>query len=122
LSTERLSFQGEIKRLKGGLTDLFVAKHADAEKINQLYLKISKLEKDLLDAENFVVDQHKLSFSKALQQAKYFYKIPLDEGNFDVGKDFHDGELILVDDIPYDEAQEEEVVHDNDNENVDVEE
>ena len=104
LTAERLSFQDEIQKLKGGLTDLSVAKHADVEMINQLEHKINKLEKDLAEAENFVVDQHRLGFSKALQQAKYFYKIPLDEGNFDVGKDFYNGELIPVNDIPYDKA------------------
>jgi len=76
-----LSFQGEIQRLKGGLVNV--------EKINQLDVKISKLEKDVTKAQNFVVDQQTLGFSKAFQQAKYFYKIPLDEENFDVGKDLY---------------------------------
>jgi len=118
LTPERLGFQGEIQSLKGGLYDLSSVKNFDAEKINQLDLEISQLEKNLSEAENFVVDQHKLGFSKALQQAKYFYKIRLDKGNFDVGKDFHNGELIPVNDIPYDEAPEEEVDHDNEDINV----
>jgi len=35
----------------------------------------------------------------------------LDEGNFDVGKDFHNGELIPIDDIPYDETPKDENGH-----------
>jgi len=56
--------QAEIQKLKGGLIDLSTAKQADAERINQL-------EKGLNEAQNFVVEQHKLGFSKALQQRKY---------------------------------------------------
>jgi len=44
----------------------------------------------------------------------------LDEGNFDVGKDFHNEELIPVNDIPYNEVSEEEATHED--ENVDIEE
>lgn len=112
LTVERLSLEVEIQKLKGGLTDLCVAKQADAEKINQL-------KKDLDEAQNFVVEKHKLGFSKALQQDRYFYKIPLDEGNFDVRKYFHKGELFPINDIPYDEASEEEEAA-NDDEHVDV--
>jgi len=50
LTAERLSLQVEIRKLKGGLTDLFATKQVDAEKINQL-------EKDLDEAQNFVVEQ-----------------------------------------------------------------
>ena len=42
----------------------------------------------MLEVEGYVIEQHKLGFDKALQQAKYFYKIPLDEGNFEVDKIF----------------------------------
>ena len=41
LTAKRLTFQGEIQRLKGGLSDLSAVKHVDAEKINELELKIS---------------------------------------------------------------------------------
>jgi len=61
-----------------------------------LQKEISQLKLNVSEAEGFVIDQHKLRFEKALQQAKYFYKIPLDEGNFDVGKDFYNGELIPI--------------------------
>ena len=50
--------------------------------------------------------QHKLGFAKALAQAKYFYKIPIDEGNFDVVKDFYNGNLVPVNEIPEDEADD----------------
>jgi len=55
-----LGFQGEIQRLKGGLSNLSVAKHVDVEKINQSELEIRQLKKNLSEAENIVVDQHKL--------------------------------------------------------------
>jgi len=42
----------------------------------------------------------------------------LNEGNFDVRKDFHNDKLILIDGIPYDEGQEEETMNAYDN--VDV--
>jgi len=45
-------------------------------------------------------------------------KKKIDKGNFDVGKDFHNGELILVEDIPYDEMSKEEVADGNDHINV----
>jgi len=47
------------------------------------------LKLNVSEAEGFVIDQHKLGFDKTLQQAKYFYRIPLDVGNFDLGKDFY---------------------------------
>jgi len=52
------------------------------------------------------LEQHKLGFEKALQQAKYFYKIPIDECNFDVKKDFCNGELIPVNEIPENDAED----------------
>jgi len=53
-----------------------------------------------------MIDQHKLSFNKALQQAKYFCKIPLDEGNFDVDKNFYNGALVPINEIPDEDATE----------------
>jgi len=38
----------------------------------------------------------------------------LNEGNFDVQKDFHNEELIPIDDIPYEEGAEEETTNAND--------
>ena len=97
---ERLSLQAKNEELKGGLNDLSASKQVDVEKINQL-------EKNLKEAQSFVVTQHKLGFSKALQQDEYFYKIPLNEDNFDVRKDFHHDNLIPIEEIPYEEGQEE---------------
>jgi len=62
--------------------------------------KIKKLVKDLEVVEDNVLDQHELDFQKALQQAGFFYNIPLDKGKFDVGKDFYQGQLIPIEDIP----------------------
>jgi len=79
------------------LNDLSTSKHGKAKKINQL-------EKYLKEGQNFVVEQHKLGFSKAFQQAKFSYKILLNEGNFNVRKDFHNGEFVPIDDIPKEET------------------
>ena len=54
---------------------------------------------------------------KALQQAEYFYKIPLDAGNFDVGKDFYKGELIPVGEIPYDGSPKDERENEREDDN-----
>jgi len=58
LTAERLSLQVEIQKLKGGWADLSTYKQVDFKKINQI-------EKDLDEAQNFVVEKHKLGFSKA---------------------------------------------------------
>jgi len=107
LVVERFSLQAENEKLKEGLNDLSASKHADGKKINQL-------EKDLEEAQSFVIEQHQLGFSKSLQQAEYFYKIPLNTGNFDVQKDFYNDNLIPIGEIPYEEGQEEEAANDDD--------
>jgi len=62
--------------------------------------KIEKILKDPEIAENNVINQHELGFQKALDQAAYFYNIPLNEGKFNVEKDFHEGKLLPIDEIP----------------------
>jgi len=114
LIAERLKLHDENQQLKEGLSDLSSAKQADVENIHHLQMDISQLKSNVLKVEGYVIDQHKFGFEKALQQVKYFYKISLDEGNFDVGKDFYNGELIPVDEIPYDDTPEEGNVHDHD--------
>lgn len=49
-------------------------------------------------------DQHELDFTKAFHHATYFYKIPFDQGNFDVGNDFYKGELVSIEDIPNEDS------------------
>jgi len=44
-----------------------------------------------------------------VRQAEYFYKIPTNEGKFDNGKDFYQGQQISIMDIPDKEEEEEEV-------------
>ena len=85
-----------------------------------------KDEKEVEVAQQYVLEQHKLGFTKALQQAEYFYKIPIHEGNFDVMKDFHKGQLMPIGEIPNDDEDENEDIaarnNDNreDNELVDI--
>jgi len=66
--------------------------------------EINQLKANVFEDESFVIEQHKLGFDKALQQAIYFYKIPVDEGNFDVKKDFYNGELIPINEISDEDA------------------
>jgi len=61
--------------------------------------KIEKLVKDLEIVEDNVLDQHELDFKKALQQATFFYNIPLEEGKFDINKNFYQGQLMLIEEI-----------------------
>ena len=76
LIAERLKLHDENQPPKEGLSDLSSAKQADAEIIHHLRLEISQLKSNLSEAEGYVIEQRKLGFDKALQQAKYFYKIP----------------------------------------------
>ncbi|XP_068474735.1 COP1-interactive protein 1-like [Phaseolus vulgaris] len=101
LTAQKLSLDDEIQRLKGNFADLSAAKKAEADNNLRLESVINQLNSRVTRAKGYVVQQHKLGFQKALQQAKYFYKIPLDAGNFDVGKDFYNGELIPISEIPY---------------------
>ncbi|BAU02012.1 uncharacterized protein HKW66_Vig0116760 [Vigna angularis] len=51
---------------------------------------------DLEDIVQVVIEQYEVGFKKALAQAAHFYNIPLDEGNFDVMKDFYHGKLMFL--------------------------
>jgi len=65
----------------------------------------------VFEAKSFIFEQHKLGFDKTLQQVKHFYKIPIDEGIFDVKKDFYNGELIHVNEIPEEDSEDVNVVN-----------
>jgi len=41
-----------------------------------------------------------IGFTNALHKVEYFYKIPMNSGNFDVMKDLYKGQLVPVRDIP----------------------
>ena len=73
--------------------------------------EIEQLKVNVFEAEKFILEQHKLGFDKALLQAKYFYKILIDEGNFVLKKDFYNGELISVSEIPEEDAEDVNVVN-----------
>jgi len=82
-----------VKGLKESLSDMALTNHR-AEK------RIEKLLKELEVAEDSVIEEHENGFKKALQQAAFFCHVPLDEGKFDVDKDFHEGQLMPIDQIP----------------------
>jgi len=63
---------------------LSAAEQVDSETIHLLQKEIDQLKLNVFEVEGFLIDQHKLNFDIVLQQVKYFYKIPFDEGNFDV--------------------------------------
>jgi len=83
----------EVKGLKESLSDMTLTNHRAEE-------RIEKLLKELEVAEDSVIEEHENGFKKALQQAVFFYQVPLDEGKFDVDKDFHEGQLMPIDQIP----------------------
>ena len=92
--------QTENQHLKEKMLELSSAKEIDNNTIKLMEKEINQLKASVFEAESFVTEQHKLGFDKALQQAKHFYKIPVDEGNFDVKKDFYNGELVPINEIP----------------------
>ena len=83
----------EIWGLKESLSDMALTNYRSEEKID-------KLLKELEVAEDSVIEEHELDFKKALQQAAFFYNVSLDERKFDVDKDFYEGQLMPIDQIP----------------------
>jgi len=83
----------EMKGLKESLSDMALTNHRTEE-------KVKKLLKELEVVEDSVMEEHEADFKKALCEAIFFYNIPLDEGKFDVDKDFHECQLMLLEQIP----------------------
>ena len=107
---EKTQLQNESQLLKEKLLELSTAKETDKSTIKLMEKEINQLKVSVFEAESFILEQHQLGFEKALQQAKYFYKIPIDEGNFDVKKEFYNGELIPVNKIPEENGEDVNVV------------
>ncbi|QCE01998.1 hypothetical protein DEO72_LG8g9 [Vigna unguiculata] len=97
LKVEEKRLKDEVLRLQRSVDDHTLGRQRDKEERDELV-------KELEDAQRFVFEQHQLGFQKALNQAKFFYDIPLNEGNFDVGKDFYKGKLIPIAEIVDDDA------------------
>jgi len=70
-STELKEQVYEIEGQHKSLTNKTLSHHAEQE-------HREKLEKNLQEAQNVMLDQHELGFNKDLHQTVYFYKIPLD--------------------------------------------
>ena len=100
-SEEITQLRNENQLLDGRVSELSSVKESNIDTMEE---KIEQLKVDVFEAQNFILEQHKLGFAKTLEQAKYFYKIPIDEGNFDVEKDFYNGELMPVNEIPEDDT------------------
>jgi len=96
---ERKQLQIDNNQLKEKMLELSNGKEIDNNTIKLMEKEIGQLKTSVAEVESFVIEQHKLGFDKALQQAKYFYKIPIDERNFDMKKDFYKGELVTINEI-----------------------
>lgn len=104
--TENAQLCKENQLLTEKVSALSSANESDKNTIKLMDEEINQLKTNVFEAESFIFEQHKLGFEKALQQAKYFYKIPIDEGNFDVKKDFYNGELVPANEIPDNDAED----------------
>jgi len=79
----------EIKGLKESLSDMALTNRRAEERVKKLLKKLEV-------AEDSVMEEHEADYKKALQQAAFFYNIP---GKFDVDKDFHEGQLLPINQI-----------------------
>ncbi|XP_068497947.1 uncharacterized protein [Phaseolus vulgaris] len=105
-SAENAQLFKDNQLLTEKVSTLSSANESDKNTIKLMDEEINQLRTNVFEAESFIFEQHKLGFEKALQQAKYFYKIPIDEGNFDVKKDFYNGELVPANEIPDNDAED----------------
>ena len=105
-SKENAQLFKENQLLNEKVSALSSTNESDKNTIKLMDEEINQLRTNVFEAESFIFEQHKLGFEKALQQAKYFYKILIDEGNFDVKKDFYNGELIPANEIPDNDAED----------------
>ena len=96
----------ENQLLSEKVSTLPFANESDKNTIKLMDEEINQLRTNVFEAESFIFEHHTLGFEKALQQAKYFYKIPIDEGNFDVKKNFYKGELVPANEIPDNDAED----------------
>ena len=103
---ENAQLRKENQLLNEKVLALSSTNEADKKAIKEMDEEISQLRTNVFEAESATFEQHQLGFEKALQQAKYFYNIPLDEGNFDVKKDFYKGELVPANEIPDTDAED----------------
>ena len=105
-SEENVQLCKENQLLNEKVSTLSSANDSDKNTIKLMDVEINQLRTNVYEAESFIFEQHKLGFEKALQQAKYFYNIPIDEGNFDVKKDFYNGELVPANEIPDNDVED----------------
>jgi len=105
-SKENAQLCEENQLLNEKVSVLSSANDSDKNTIKLMDVEINQLRTNVFEVESFIFEQHKLGFEKALQQAKYFYKIPIDEANFDVKKDFYNGELVPANEITDNDAED----------------
>ena len=111
IDKDNIRLRSENQLLDEKILELSSVKESNTSTITVMKKEIEQLKVNVFEAESFILEQHKLGFDKALLKAKYFYKIPIDEGNFDVKKDFYNGEFIPVSEIPEEDAEDVNVVN-----------
>jgi len=111
IDEDNICLRSENQLLDEKILELSAVTESNTSTITVMKKEIEQLKVNVFEDENFILEQHKLGFDKALLQAKYFYKIPIDEGNFDVKKDFYKGEFIPVSEIPEEDAEDVNVVN-----------
>jgi len=60
----------------------------------------AKLDKEVWELREGIVEEHELGFRKALRQASLLFDIPADDDHLDVGKDVYQKSLVQIEDIP----------------------
>jgi len=81
IGEEIAQHRNENQLLDERVSELSSTKDSNTNTMKVMEDEIEQLKVDFFEAQNFILEQHKLGFVKALEQAKYFYKIPIDEGN-----------------------------------------
>jgi len=97
--------------IKPNLHDMTLSYHTEQLRIGDLKKEVEGCQKEIEDSKRevhrlkrYILKQHELDFTKALNQAAFFYQIPTNDERFDVGKDFYRGELMSISEIPLEES------------------
>lgn len=82
-------------------------RNADLKKeVDRYKREIDESKREMRRLKRCILEQHKLGFSKALNQATFFYKILANYERFDVGKDFNKGELMPISEISIEDLED----------------
>lgn len=96
LTSDNKKLKEEVELLKSNLNDLIVSPNVEQLRNEGLRKEVEDSRKELKRLKSYILEKHELDFQKVLNQVAYFYQIPINEGNFDVGKDIYKGELMSL--------------------------